>query len=116
MKLIQEFIHIFMNIGFIPITGITLPFISYGGSSLLVSMISIGITLNISNYNTGFKDYNSYARVTSPIIDRLSLINQCFYYKGVLGDMTEEKKNEVVLKLKPLIDKLNKNKDDIICD
>ena len=73
-------------------------------------------SLNISNYNTGFKDYNSYARVTSPIIDRLSLINQCFYYKGVLGDMTEEKKNEVVLKLKPLIDKLNKNKDDIICD
>ena len=35
MKFVQEFIHIGMNVGILPITGITLPFISYGGSSLL---------------------------------------------------------------------------------
>lgn len=35
MKLFQEGIHIGMNVGLLPITGITLPFISYGGSSLL---------------------------------------------------------------------------------
>ena len=32
--------------------GVTLPFLSYGGSSLLVSMTSIGIILNISKNNT----------------------------------------------------------------
>ena len=73
-------------------------------------------SLNTSSFNTGFKDYKSYARVTSPIIDRLSLINQFFIYRGVLGDMTEEKKSEMKLKLTPVIDKLNKSKDEIIID
>lgn len=45
-------IQAFVNIGgatkTIPLTGVTLPFISYGGSSLLVSMLCMGIMLNIS--------------------------------------------------------------------
>lgn len=45
---IQALIHIFVNIGLAPITGITLPFISYGGSSILISMAMVGILLNIS--------------------------------------------------------------------
>lgn len=44
---VQGFIHIGMNMGVLPITGITLPFISYGGSSLVVSLIGIGILQNI---------------------------------------------------------------------
>lgn len=40
--------NIGMTIGILPITGIPLPFISYGGSSLLTNMICIGILLNIS--------------------------------------------------------------------
>lgn len=36
--------------GLMPITGITLPFVSYGGSSLLITMMGMGILLNISRY------------------------------------------------------------------
>ena len=37
-------------VGLVPVTGVTLPFLSYGGSSLLMTMISMGIILNISRY------------------------------------------------------------------
>lgn len=47
--IIQSLLNISVVIGLIPVTGVTLPFLSYGGSSLLISMISIGIILNISN-------------------------------------------------------------------
>ena len=40
-----------MTFGLMPITGITLPFISYGGSSLLSYMLMAGIIFNISNEN-----------------------------------------------------------------
>lgn len=49
MLLYQQLQNIGMTIGLFPITGITLPFISYGGSSLLSYMIMAGILLNISN-------------------------------------------------------------------
>jgi len=48
MLVFQQAQNIGMTIGVFPITGITLPFISYGGSSLLSYMIIIGIILNIS--------------------------------------------------------------------
>ena len=43
----QSFIHIGMNLGALPITGITLPFVSYGGSSLVTSLWALGILQNI---------------------------------------------------------------------
>ena len=49
MLIYQQFQNIGMTLGVMPITGITLPFISYGGSSLLSYMIMIGIIFNISN-------------------------------------------------------------------
>ena len=39
----QIFINIGMNIGLVPITGITLPLLSYGGSSALTTLLSLGI-------------------------------------------------------------------------
>lgn len=49
------FSHIFENIGMIlgllPVTGIPLPFISYGGSNLLTNMIGFGVVLNIAMHN-----------------------------------------------------------------
>lgn len=44
----QTLLNLSVVIGLIPVTGVTLPFISYGGSSLLVTMLSISIILNIS--------------------------------------------------------------------
>ncbi len=49
MLLFQQVQNIGMTLGLLPITGITLPFISYGGSSLLSYLILVGIILNISN-------------------------------------------------------------------
>lgn len=49
MLLYQQFQNIGMTFGLMPITGITLPFISYGGSSLISYMIIAGVIFNISN-------------------------------------------------------------------
>lgn len=48
--LIQAVMNLMVVIGLIPVTGVTLPFLSYGGSSLLITLVSIGILLNISRY------------------------------------------------------------------
>lgn len=48
---IQVMINIGVVIGMFPVTGITLPLISYGGSSLTLTLTAIGILLNISRYS-----------------------------------------------------------------
>ncbi|MHC4583922.1 MAG: FtsW/RodA/SpoVE family cell cycle protein [Planctomycetota bacterium] len=47
MFVVEVIINVSMTLGLMPITGLTLPLISYGGSSLLVSMASIGLLNNI---------------------------------------------------------------------
>lgn len=46
--LFQAAMNLCVVVGLIPVTGVTLPFLSYGGSSLLISLVSIGILLSIS--------------------------------------------------------------------
>ena len=46
----QSMINIGVNMAVLPLTGITLPFISYGGSSLLTLTVAAGVLLNISRY------------------------------------------------------------------
>ena len=67
-------------------------------------------SLDSKPFNTGFKDYHSYLRSTSPIIERLSLINQFFIERYLISNrcITEEEKDEYTLKLSPIVDKLNK--------
>jgi len=43
----QTILNLMVVVGLIPVTGVTLPFLSYGGSSLLISLTSMGILLNI---------------------------------------------------------------------
>ncbi|MBY6951413.1 rod shape-determining protein RodA [Clostridium botulinum] len=47
MIIFQTFINIGMCIGIMPVTGIPLPFISYGGSSLITNFVAMGLVLNV---------------------------------------------------------------------
>jgi rod shape determining protein RodA len=47
MLALQMFVNVGMNVGIMPITGIPLPFVSYGGSSLLLNFAAVGLLLNV---------------------------------------------------------------------
>jgi len=47
MFAVEVIVNVSMTLGLMPITGLTLPLVSYGGSSLLVSMVSVGLLNNI---------------------------------------------------------------------
>ncbi|WP_191562253.1 FtsW/RodA/SpoVE family cell cycle protein [Metabacillus idriensis] len=55
---IQALVNLGAVAGLLPITGVTLPFVSYGGSSLILLFISAGVLVNISMMNT-FKETNN---------------------------------------------------------
>ena len=46
------FVHIGMNIGLLPVTGTTIPFLSYGGSHLLTEFVALGMVMGMRRYST----------------------------------------------------------------
>jgi len=55
MLIFHTFENVGMCIGLMPVTGIPLPFISYGGTSLITNMIAIGIVLSVTSHSRGTK-------------------------------------------------------------
>jgi rod shape determining protein RodA len=47
MLMFQVFVNVGMNLGIMPITGIPLPLISYGGSSVIVTFLALGLLQSI---------------------------------------------------------------------
>lgn len=57
------FVHIGMNLGLLPVTGTTVPFMSYGGSHLLTEFIAVGMVMAMSRYTTAI--YKQRAPIVS---------------------------------------------------
>lgn len=56
---VQSIINIAVVTGSMPVTGVPLPFISYGGTSITITMCAIGILLNVSRQREGKIDKKS---------------------------------------------------------
>ncbi len=63
---LQAFLNIAVVTSTVPFTGITLPFVSYGGSSMLVSFAAMGILLNVTKYTK--EHANDEVTVTAPAL------------------------------------------------
>ena len=61
----MEIVEIGMTTGLLPIIGIPLPFISYGGSSILSNMMAMGLVLSVAVQNRGMKFEKKIKRESS---------------------------------------------------
>ncbi|WP_017612484.1 rod shape-determining protein RodA [Nocardiopsis salina] len=51
----QSFVNIGMCLGVMPVTGIPLPFVSYGGTAILANMLALGLVLGVNSRDRGFE-------------------------------------------------------------
>jgi rod shape determining protein RodA len=65
MFMFQIFENIGMTMSVMPATGITLPFISYGGSSILSNMMAIGLVISVAVQNRGMRFEKKMKRESS---------------------------------------------------
>ena len=64
MLLMAHFLlHVGMNIGLLPITGVSLPFLSYGGSNLVVVFAGLGMLMGMGSYSRQFHPESSGAEL-----------------------------------------------------
>ncbi len=61
MLLFQVFINIGMNIGILPVTGITLPLLSYGGSSVISTLVCLGLVNSVSRFGVKRREMDTLA-------------------------------------------------------
>ncbi len=61
MIFFQMVVNIGMNTGIMPITGITLPLLSYGGSSIVTTFISLGLVSSVSKYGLKRKEIDTFS-------------------------------------------------------
>lgn len=73
MLLFQVFINVGMNVGLTPVTGVPLPLISYGGSSLITMFLAVGILQSVLVYAHA-RRYDSPPAVRVPSTIRLQSI------------------------------------------
>ena len=78
LLIFQTFVHVGVNANLLPTTGMTLPFLSYGGSSLVGSAILAGVILNY----TKNKIYLSYTE---------EIDEKCFNTSLIVGDINYKK-------------------------
>jgi rod shape determining protein RodA len=64
---IHFFIHVGMNIGLLPVTGTTIPFMSYGGSHLLAEYISLGLVVGMRKYRLATHRENAKNEFLGPV-------------------------------------------------
>jgi rod shape determining protein RodA len=67
MLMFQVLVNVGMNIGIMPVTGITLPLMSYGGSSVLVTFMAIGLLQSI-HVQAARASAGSTSRAPTPVL------------------------------------------------
>jgi len=58
---VQSFVNIGMTIGIMPVTGLPLPFVSYGGSAMFADMIAVGLLQSVGRRR------NVFSKVSGPL-------------------------------------------------
>ncbi len=67
---VQAIINIAVVTGSMPVTGVPLPFISYGGTSLVINLAAMGVLLNISRQPKSIKNINRQDIISREMIDK----------------------------------------------
>ena len=63
----QSFINMYVVVGLLPTKGLTLPLVSYGGSSLVINCMAVGILMNVSRFTEIAANPSRARAATAPV-------------------------------------------------